>query len=221
MRRSTVAVALLAGLGMTSQVVAAAGNPELGQRKAAACFACHGPAGNSVVLPAPADQWPKLAGQLPEYIAKQLQDFKAGRRSNQQMSPQAQNVNDADINDIAAYFAKQSGDANAVPDKALLAEGEKIFKKGKGRPDVVAACMGCHGPSGAGQGNWSDIYKIQPSVLAPAIGGQHARYVAKQLTSFRDGSRANDTGNVMRNVAMRLNDKEIAAVAEYVSTLAR
>ncbi len=220
MRRSTFAVALLAGLGMASQFAEAAGNPELGQQKAAACFACHGPAGNSAILPAPADQWPKLAGQLPEYVAKQLHDFKAGRRSNQQMSPQAQNVSEADIADIAAYFAKQRVATNATPDKALLVEGEKIFMKGKGRPDMVAACIGCHGPNGVGQGNWSAVYKTQPSLLAPAIGGQHPRYVAKQLTSFRDGSRANDTGSVMHNVAMRLNDKEIAAVAEYVSTLA-
>lgn len=204
-----------------SQLVSAAGNPELGQQKAAACMGCHGPDGNSPALPAPAEPWPKLAGQMPEYIAKQLHDFKAGKRKNDQMSPQAQNVVEADIPDLAAFFAKQQIGANEAADKNLLASGEKLFLKGKGRPDVVAACVGCHGTKGVGQRDWVNSYKIAPTVLAPAIGGQHASYVVKQLKAFRDGSRGNDVGLVMRNIAMRLDDNDIAAVSEYVATLAR
>ncbi|MEK7737562.1 MAG: c-type cytochrome, partial [Pseudomonadota bacterium] len=104
---------------------------------------------------------------------------------------------------------------------SLLAQGEKLFLKGKGRPDAVAACVGCHGINGVGQRTWANSYKSTPTVLTPAIGGQHSRYTVKQLQTFRDGSRANDVGSVMHNIAMRLDDKDIAAVAEYVSTLAR
>ena len=220
MRGIIASAFLVVSLGV-SQFVSAAGNPELGQQKAAACFACHGPDGNSPALPPPTEQWPKLAGQMPEYINKQLHDFKAGKRANAQMSPMAQNVAEADIADLAAYFAKQQVKPSEAADRTLLATGEKLFTKGKGRPDQVAACMGCHGMSGAGRRDWVESYKTMPTVLAPAIGGQHASYVAKQLKAFRDGSRANDVGKVMHNIAIRLDDKEIAAVAEYVSTLVR
>ncbi len=205
-----------------SQFVFAAGNPELGQQKATACFACHGPDGNSPALPPPTEQWPKLAGQMPEYIAKQLHDFKAGKRANAQMSPMAQTVVEADIPDLAAFFAKQQVKPSEAGDKSLLAAGEKLFLKGKSsRPDFVAACVGCHGTNGIGRNDWAASYKLAPTVLAPAIGGQHASYVTKQLKSFRDGSRANDVGKVMKTVALHLDDKDIAAVAEYVSTLVR
>lgn len=216
-----VGFALAILLPCMSPALLAAGNPALGQQKVATCIACHGPDGNSPVLPPDAEQWPKLAGQMPEYIAKQLHDFKAGKRTNAQMSPQAQNVAEADIADIAAFFAKQPVKASEAADKSLLAAGEKLFLKGKGRPDVVAACVGCHGLKGVGQNAWADSYTIAPVVLAPAIGGQHAGYIVKQLKAFRDGSRANDAGKVMHNVGIRLDDKDIAAVAEYVATLAR
>jgi len=219
--RGIIASAFLLGLLASLSVARAAGNPELGQQKAAACMACHGPDGNSPVLPPGTEQWPKLAGQMPEYISKQLHDFKAGRRSNTQMSPQAQALAETDIPDVTAYFAKQQVKPAETSDRNLLAVGEQLFTKGKGRPDVVAACKGCHGLSGNGQRNWGETYKLPPTVLAPAIGGQHASYVTKQLKSFQDGSRSNDVGNVMHNITMRLNDHEIAAVAEYISTLVR
>jgi len=213
-------VAALALLGL-SAAAWAAGNPELGQQKAGACMGCHGPDGNSVALPAPADPWPKLAGQVPEYIVKQLQDFKAGRRSNVQMSPQAQAVAEADIADIAAYFARQQVRPDDAARKDLLARGEQLFLKGKGRPQVVAACVGCHGFNGVGNRDWAKVMALPPVVLAPAVGGQHANYLAKQLLAFRDGGRSNDVGNVMRDIAARLDDDEIAAVSEYIATLAR
>jgi cytochrome c553 len=219
--RGIIASAFLVASFFVAQFVSAAGNPELGQQKAAACMACHGPDGNSPALPPPTEQWPKLAGQMPEYITKQLHDFKAGKRANAQMSPMAQTVVEADIPDLAAFFAKQQVKPSEATDKTLLAQGEKLFLKGKGRPSFVAACVGCHGVNGTGQRNWSDSYKIAPAVLAPAIGGQHASYITKQLKAFRDSSRANDVGKVMHNVGMNLDDKEIMAVAEYVSTLVR
>lgn len=218
MRRSTllVLVAALAG-GQAG----AAGNPELGQQKAAVCMACHGPDGNSPALPDSAPPWPKLAGQVPEYIVKQLNDFKAGRRSNEQMSPQAQMVADGDVADIAAYFASQKVNRQEATQKQVLARGEQLFLKGKGRPQVVAACVGCHGFNGVGNRDWAKVMSKAPVILAPAIGGQHANYLLKQLKAYRDGSRNNDPGKVMTDIAARLDESEMIAVAEYLSTLAR
>jgi cytochrome c553 len=184
-------------------------------------MACHGPDGNSMALPPPADPWPKLAGQVPEYIIKQLHDFKAGRRNNVQMSPQAQAVAETDIADIAAFFASQKVRPAEATRKDLLAKGEAMFLKGKGRPQVVAACVGCHGLNGVGNRDWAKLMVKEPVILAPAVGGQHASYVVKQLLAFRDAMRNNDNGKVMRDIAGRLDDNEIAAVAEYLSTLVR
>jgi cytochrome c553 len=218
MRQSTLIVLAAALAGGQA---GAAGNPELGQQKAAVCMACHGPDGNSPALPDPAPPWPKLAGQVPEYIARQLHDFKAGRRSNEQMSPQAQMVADADIADIAAYFSGQKVNRQEAAQKQVLARGEQLFLKGKGRPQVVAACVGCHGLNGVGNRDWAKLMAKPPVVLAPAIGGQHANYLVKQLKAYRDGSRKNDPGKVMTDIAARLDESEMVAVAEYLSTLAR
>lgn len=207
---------LLAVLIATASLAAeAAGNPEAGRQKAAACMACHGPDGNS-----PADMWPKLAGQLPEYIVKQLQDFKAGRRQDEQMSPQAANVAEIDMADIAAFFAAQTVKPGEA-DKTKLALGEHIYRKGKGRPVPATACLGCHGPAGAGNKDWGKTQSRVPTVLAPAIGGQHAAYLEKQLKAYRDGQRGNDAAGVMRELARGLTDHEVAALAAYVATLKR
>ena len=194
----------------------AAGNADAGKAKAAACMACHGPDGNSL-----ADMWPKLAGQLPQYLGRQLHDFKAGRRKNEQMSPMAQPLTDQDIEDLAAFFSQQKATRIASTKKDLLALGEKIYLKGKGRPQVVPACTGCHGMGGAGNSEWATLMKVPPTTLAPALGGQHPAYAASQLKAYKSGARNNDEAHVMRDVAGRLTDGEIVAVAEYVATLAR
>ena len=209
---------VFAGLATTEL---AAGNPEVGQQKAAACMGCHGADGNSMALPAPAEPWPKLAGQVPEYIVKQLHDFKAGRRGNAQMSPQAQAVSEADIPDIAAYFAQQKVKPGDGGNKELLATGEKLFYKGKGRPEVVAACVGCHGLGGVGNRDWKKLMANQPAILAPAIGSQHASYLVKQLKAYKDGTRTNDAAQVMRNITARLSEQEIEAVSVFVASLTR
>ncbi|CAB1370652.1 c-type cytochrome [Denitratisoma oestradiolicum] len=201
---------------LTTHPALAAGNPESGQKKAAACMGCHGPDGNSML-----ETWPKLAGQLPEYIATQLQAFKSGKRDNEQMTPQARLVAEVDIPDLAAYFASQKVKPTAAAKPALLAQGERIFTQGKGRPTVVAACMGCHGQDGAGNHNWGGTMTLPPTVLAPAIGGQHAAYLVAQLKAYKTGKRATDTASVMRDVASRLEEGDILAVAEYASTLKR
>ena len=209
-RRFIAALIALASLGAH-----AAGNPAAGQQKAAACTACHGPDGNSL-----ADMWPKLAGQLPEYLLKQMKDFKAGKRQDEQMSPQVANLAETDMPDIAAFFAAQLVKPGAG-NQALLARGEQLYRKGKSRPTPVTACIGCHGPGGAGNRDWSKTQSRSPTVLAPAIGGQHTAYVDKQLKAYRSGGRHNDVANVMRDVARGLDDAEVAALAAYVTTLKR
>lgn len=218
---SAALVALLCAAA-TSSVLAAgnpAGNAEAGQAKAAACGGCHGVDGNSAPEIYAALKAPKLAGQVPAYIAKALHDFKAGRRVNESMSPQAQAVAEADIADIAAYFGSQKAKANSPANKDLLAQGEKIFFKGKGRPDVVAACVGCHGLNGIGNRDWAKLMSRVPVVLAPAIGGQHSGYIVDQLNAYKTGKRATDAGHVMRDIAGRLGEQDIAAVAEYIASL--
>jgi len=198
-----------------------AGNAEAGQQKAAACGGCHGADGNSAPEIYAALKAPKLASQLPEYIAKSLHDFKSGRRVNETMSPQAQAVAEVDIADIAAWFASQKVVPGTVQNKELLAQGEKIFLKGKGRPDVAAACVGCHGLKGVGNRDWAKVMANVPAVLAPAIGGQHAGYVSDQLKAYKAGKRSTDPAKVMRDIAGRLDDKDIAAVSEYIASLGK
>ncbi|MBK6713666.1 MAG: cytochrome c4 [Burkholderiales bacterium] len=207
---------LALGLALAAPAVLAAGNAEAGKGKAAVCMGCHGADGNS-----PADMWPKLAGQLPQYLSRQLHDFKAGRRKNEQMSPMAQPLSEQDIEDLAAFFSSQKVTPAEVKQKNLLASGEKIFLKGKGRPDVVPACVGCHGLTGTGKSDWAVTMKLPPTTLAPAIGGQHAAYVVGQLKAYKTLARNNDEAHVMRDVASRLSDQDIAAVAEYVAGLTR
>lgn len=214
---------LLTGMGVAAVVALsglppanAAGNAEAGKAKAAVCMACHGPEGNS-----PADVWPKIAGQLPQYLEKQLHDFKAGRRRNDQMSPMAQPLNERDIEDVSAFFAAQKASRIEGAKKELLALGEKIYLKGKGRPGVVPACAGCHGPAGGGKSDWAATMKLPPTTLAPAIASQHAAYTTAQLEAFRTGARSNDVARIMRDIAGRLTPAEIAAVAEYVAALGR
>lgn len=186
-----------------ASAAAAAGDPEAGKAKAAPCAACHGLDGNS-----PNPIWPKLAGQHPAYIQKQIMDFKSGARQDPLMAAQASLLaTDQDVADVAAYFSGQSqsqGQAQAD----MVALGEQIYRGGdlaKG----VAACSGCHGPAGMGIA----------SAKFPRISGQHADYLSKALKDFRGGVRANDANGMMRGVAERLSDKEIAAVSQYVQGL--
>jgi cytochrome c553 len=207
------AVLLMLCLAAAGQA-SAAGNAANGQAKAAVCGACHGMDGNSAN-----PEWPNLAGQVPEYIVKQLHDFKAKRRANELMSPMADPLGKEDIEDLAAFFATQQprpGEAKAE----LRAKGEQIYLKGKHRPAVIA-CIGCHGPSGEGNREWGRNLAAPPAVLAPALGGQHAAYVAKQLQDYKKKARSNDVGRVMRDIASRLSDEDILAVAEYITSLKR
>lgn len=171
------------------------------------CAACHGQDGNST---APAN--PKLAGQVPEYLEKQLRDFmpqsgKKPRRESAVMNGMVANLSDKDVPAIATYFASQALKPAVASDKTLASEGQKLWRGGDATGGVPA-CAGCHGPSGAGI----------PSDF-PRLGGQFVEYVAAQLQAFRSGTRANDPNGMMRGVASHLTDAQIRALAEYVAGL--
>jgi len=203
MKKLLVSVSITV-VAMVSGAALAAGDAAKGKEKAVPCAACHGPDGNSVN-----PDWPKIAGQHATYIMKQIKDFKAGSRKDNLMTAQAAPLKDEDIADLAAYFSSQKASlGTAAADKVAL--GEKIYRGGN-KETGVAACMACHGPSGAGIGE----------AKFPAINGQHAKYLAKALRDFRSGARANDPNNMMRDVVARMTDEEIEAVAQYVQGLRR
>ena len=171
------------------------------------CAACHAADGNS-----PAAANPKLAGQFYEYLHRQLVNFKpqAGKkaaRENAVMAGMVANLSVADMQNVAAYYASQKLKPAAAKDKELAALGQKIYRGGN-TATAVAACSGCHGPSGAGI-----------PAQYPRISGQFAEYVEAQLKAFRSGTRSNDPNGMMRGVAARMTDREIQAVAEYVAGL--
>lgn len=171
------------------------------------CAACHGTDGNSAI---PAN--PTIAGQHPEYLYKQLANFKAvggkpADRSNAVMAGMVATLSDDDMRNIAAYYAAQKPKGNAARDPELARQGQMLFRGGvlaKGVP----ACSGCHAPNGAGI-----------PAQYPRLAGQHAGYIEAQLKAFRAGERANDPNRMMRAVAAKMSDREIAAVAEYIAGL--
>jgi cytochrome c553 len=213
-----VAVMSLAMVGFAQ----AEGDAAAGKNKAAACAACHGADGNSQ-----APSFPKLAGQNERYLVKQLEDIKCGGLSVEEqkktkcsarvvptMAGQLDAMSEQDLADIAAWFASQPASGGQA-DPALVKRGEAIYRGGI-REKGVAACTACHSPTG--QGNAPAGY--------PALGGQHADYIAAQLKAFRTsedggtGGRSNDGDTkMMRDLAIRLTDGEIEAVASYIAGL--
>ena len=181
----------------------AQGNASAGESKAAVCSACHGNAGQSTI-----GENPKLAGQNAKYLMKQMHDIKSGARTVPLMTGLLNNSSDQDMADMAAYFAAQEVTLEGA-DPELVELGESIYKAGIAKLNV-AACSACHSPTG--QGN--------PQAGFPALGGQHSQYTINQLKAFRSGERSND-GNPMpmRIVSERLTDKEIEALASYISGL--
>jgi cytochrome c553 len=171
------------------------------------CAACHAADGNSVTAANP-----KLAGQFYEYLHRQLVNFKpqAGKkagRENAVMAGMVANLSEADMQNVAAYYAAQKLKPAAAKDKELAALGQKIYRGGNAATSV-AACAGCHGPSGAGM-----------PAQYPRISGQFAEYIETQVKAFRSGARSNDPNGMMRGVAARMTDREIQAVAEYAAGL--
>jgi cytochrome c553 len=164
------------------------------------CGACHAFDGSRG---SPAN--PILAGQHPEYLVKQLQDYKSGARNNAIMKGFASTLSDDDMKNVAAFYASKSAKPGFGKDKALVQLGERIWRSGiadKGVP----ACAACHGPSGAGL-----------PVQYPRMGGQHADYTEAQLIAFRSGARGNNAQ--MTAIAAKLSDREIKAVSDYAAGL--
>jgi cytochrome c553 len=199
-------IALLVVLTATSSAQAQAprqGDAAKGRSIAeTVCAACHGVDGNS---PMPVN--PSLAGQHASYLYKQLADFKAGRRKNAAMSAMVANLSNDDLRNLSAYFAVQKPMAGAAKDRPLVVVGQKLYRGGNSEAGVPA-CSGCHSPDGAGI-----------PAQYPRLAGQHGEYTIAQLQSFRSGDRDNDPNAMMRMIASRLNDKDMAAVAQYLTGL--
>ncbi len=195
---------LVTSLALSSlSVVAQDKKPDLAKGEASyavVCVACHGADGNSG-----APENPKLAGQHPQYLVKQLQEFKSGKRNNAIMKGFATALSDDDMVNIAYWLASKQPKPGFAKDKALVSLGEKIYRGGIAERKI-AACAGCHSPNGAGI-----------PAQYPRLSGQHADYSRTQLTAFRDGIRLNNAQ--MTSVAARLNDRDIRAVSDYMAGL--
>lgn len=180
------------------------GSAEDGKAKALTCTACHGAEGNSANA-----LWPNIAGQNAPYIHAQLQAFKDGARVDPLMSSQAMLLSEEDMVDLAVYFESLPGAAQAVADASLVARGEALYRGGN-KETGATACMACHGPTGRGN----------PAALYPALQGQHAAYTAKQLNAYADGTRETDgKTRIMRDIAARLSNEDVKALASYVQGL--
>ena len=180
------------------------GSGDAGKSKSLTCAACHGAQGNSVN-----PLWPNIAGQHAGYSLSQLQAFKKGSRQNPLMSSQAMLLADEDMRDLAVYFESLPAAVNSVADANKVDKGEALYRGGDSSKGV-AACLACHGPTGRGN----------PAAKYPALQGQHAEYTAKQLRDYASGTRTSDGATrIMRDIATRLSEDDIVALASYVQGL--
>ena len=193
---AALATASLVAHGQTAQPDLTKGAATYGQ----VCVACHAADGNSSI---PVN--PKLAQQHPEYLVKQLHEFKSGKRENAVMVGFASTLSDEDMRNVSYWLASQKATPGTASDKTLVTLGERIYRGGIADKQV-AACMGCHGPKGSGI-----------PAQYPRLSGQHAEYTVAQMVSFRDGARKNSLQ--MAQVASKLNDREIKAVSDYIAGL--
>lgn len=219
-------------LGLSASLTVAAENKvEQGESLAAACSGCHGEKGNSAI-----PDFPKLAGQHASYLTKQLLAFKNGTRKSPMMAPLAMGLDKKDIEKIAAYYAQNKISHNEMPlitldeevdedelDEAELAElenekkaelqellalGSDLYRNGDLEREV-SACIACHGPYGEGN---------KPAAF-PSLHSQHADYIIKSLTDYKNGSRANNPDNMMHMIAKKMTHREIKAVAYHISMM--
>ena len=164
------------------------------------CFLCHGLEGESA-----SPIYPRLAGQHWEYIAKQLGEFKSGKRKSDTMKPQAEDLTPAEMKALGAFFEAKKASARPVRDAELVAVGKYVFNRGN-QYSGLPACASCHGAKGLG------------TPQLPRLAGQHPRYTEDQLKQFNSRERNNDNA-VMHTVASKLSELERNAVAEYIATL--
>ena len=195
-----LSLAFSASAAETPAVVAPVEKNTVAQITSTICAACHNADGNSVIT-----LNPKLAGQHPDYLVKQLTEFKSGKRANAVMSGMAAMLSDEDMKGVAAYFSNQNLVLGKAKTNGAGSLGEKIYRGGIASTNVPA-CAACHGANGAG------IPK-----QFPRLGGQHSDYTLAQLRTFRTGERAN--APMMMAIATKMTDSEMAAVADYIQGL--
>jgi len=198
-----VALFAVSAVAADDKAAAKVAKPDLAKGEASfstVCAACHGADGNSMI---PAN--PKLAQQHPEYLFKQLKEFKSGKRANAIMSGMVAALSEDDMRNISYWLASKKAKPGFAKDKETVILGERIFRGGI--PDrQIPACAGCHSPNGAGI-----------PAQYPRIAGQHTDYAVTQLVAFRDGVRKNSAQ--MSGVAAKMNDREIKAVSDYIAGL--
>lgn len=165
------------------------------------CAGCHNEDGNSTVA-----DFPKIAGLDAVYITKQINDFKKDKRVSEIMGPMANQIPDAEIPALAAYFSKQKRAPEALTDPKLAAIGQQIYDDGIVN-SAVPACAGCHGEKGEGTENF------------PRLAGQHSAYLVTQMSNFKNSVRKNDARKVMRAVTLRMTEQDMKAAAEYITSL--
>jgi cytochrome c553 len=208
LRCALIAAALTSGTALAAQPLPKADAAKGQQIATQVCAACHGADGNST---APVN--PKLAAQIPDYLAKQLANFKppaAGKpaeRNNAIMAGFAAALSAEDMRNVAAYYAAQRLQPEKARNKDTIELGQKIYRAGIAEKGVPA-CAGCHGPRGEGV-----------PAQYPALAGQFADYLHAQLVAFQSGARANDPNKIMRMTAAKLNDAEMKAVTDYIAGL--
>lgn len=178
------------------------GNAQAGGQKAAVCGACHGVDGNSVN-----PEWPRLAGQQAGYIEEQLAAFKAGKRVNPVMSPNAMPLSEQDMADLAAYFSSQQLKGDEA-DPSLYKAGALLYRGGDASQQIPA-CMSCHGPEGKGNG----------PARYPSLRAQHSVYVYSQLKAFASGDRKPLSNDIMQAITAKMTDEQMRSVASYVQGL--
>jgi len=207
----TTALAVLVSISFTA-LAANEANEDTGLAKArqtaqTVCAACHGTDGNS-----PTSANPIIAGQIPEYLLKQLKEFqsidgKPAVRNNPIMAGMTAALNAEDMKALARYFSQQKQKPSAATSAKLVETGRTLWRRGDSERGI-AACAGCHGPTGAGV-----------PAQYPRLSGQYAEYIEIQLKNFRSEERSNDPEGMMRNIADRMSDKQIKAVADYIAGL--
>ena len=190
---------------MVANSAAMAADAAAGEAMATAlgCGGCHNADGNSLI-----PGTPKLAGQSEQFIVKQINDFKAGKRASDIMMGMAAAIaTDDDAKNIGAFYASQKS-TNDAADETKVSLGRDIYRGGNS-VTKVPSCMGCHGPNGSGN----------PTAKYPSLAGQQVEYTVTQLKAFREGTRANDSNAMMRNVAAHMSNTEIEAVANYITSM--
>ena len=208
MTRHWIWAALAPGIVFLTSPAFAEGDPAAGQARAAVCAACHGINGNSIN-----PEWPSLAGQGAAYMVAQLEQFQSGERENALMTPQALTLSEQDMLDVSAYYAAQTPTLGvAQADPKILNFGELIYRGGILERNIPS-CIACHGPNGVGN---------EPAQF-PRIAGQKAAYLISRLKYFRRSFEAHKVHTrqnpIINEIAAKLTDEEIEAVAHYISGL--